>query len=116
MVNGYPAGIHTGASWNKTLAYERGKAMGAEAKLKGVNVLLAPSIGALGRTATAGRNWEGFFERSVPVRCHGSPNGDRTPRGCARRRKALYRQRARSQPKGTLLVWSWKRICLFEFG
>lgn len=60
MVNGYPAGIHTGASWNKTLAYERGKAMGAEAKLKGVNVLLAPSIGALGRTATAGRNWEGF--------------------------------------------------------
>lgn len=60
IVNGYPAGIHTGASWNRTLAYERGKAMGAEAKLKGVNVLLAPSIGALGRTATAGRNWEGF--------------------------------------------------------
>lgn len=60
MVNGYPAGIHAGASWNKTLAYERGKAMGAEAKLKGINVLLAPSIGALGRTATAGRNWEGF--------------------------------------------------------
>lgn len=60
MANGYAAGIHTGSSWNKTLAYERGKAMGAEAKLKGINVLLAPSIGALGRTATAGRNWEGF--------------------------------------------------------
>lgn len=60
MVNGYPAGIHTGASWNKTLAYERGNAMGAEAKLKGINVLLAPTIGSLGRVATGGRNWEGF--------------------------------------------------------
>lgn len=35
MVNGYPSGITVGASWNKTLAYERGRAMGAEAKAKG---------------------------------------------------------------------------------
>lgn len=60
MVNGYAAGISTGASWNRTLAYERGRAMGAEAKAKGVNVLLGPSIGALGRVATGGRNWEAF--------------------------------------------------------
>lgn len=60
MVNGYAAGISIGASWNRTLALERGRAMGAEARLKGVNVLLGPSVGALGRTATAGRNWEAF--------------------------------------------------------
>lgn len=34
--------------------------MGAEAKLKGINVLLAPSIGALRRMATASRTWEGI--------------------------------------------------------
>lgn len=60
MVNGYAAGVSTGASWNKTLAFERGRAIGAEAKAKGVNVLLGPSIGALGRVARGGRNWEGF--------------------------------------------------------
>ncbi|GME28443.1 putative beta-glucosidase m [Neofusicoccum parvum] len=60
MVNGYASGISVGASWNRELAYERGRAMGAEAKLKGINVLLAPSVGALGRVVTGGRNWEAF--------------------------------------------------------
>jgi beta-glucosidase len=34
--------------------------MGAEFKAKGVNVLLGPVVGPLGRVAEGGRNWEGF--------------------------------------------------------
>ncbi|OOQ86351.1 putative beta-glucosidase M [Penicillium brasilianum] len=59
FVNSYPSGIHVGASWNKTLAYERGWHMGGEFRKKGVSVALGPVVGPLGRTATGGRNWEG---------------------------------------------------------
>jgi len=34
--------------------------MGAEYRTKGVNVMLGPVVGPLGRVATGGRNWEGF--------------------------------------------------------
>lgn len=34
--------------------------MGAEFKRKGVNVLLGPSIGPMGRVVRGGRNWESF--------------------------------------------------------
>jgi beta-glucosidase len=40
--------------------YQRGKAHGKEARLKGVNVLLGPAMGPLGRMPAGGRNWEGF--------------------------------------------------------
>jgi len=40
--------------------YQRGLAMGQEAKGKGVHVLLGPSVGPLGRVPHRGRNWEGF--------------------------------------------------------
>lgn len=43
-VNGYASGIHIGASWNATLAYERAQYMGAEFKRKGVNVALGPGL------------------------------------------------------------------------
>jgi len=33
--------------------------MGGEFKKKGVNVLLGPVVGPLGRVVTGGRNWEG---------------------------------------------------------
>jgi beta-glucosidase len=56
----FPAGITVGATWNKDLMYQRGKAHGMEARLKGVNVLLGPSVGPLGRMPAGGRNWEGF--------------------------------------------------------
>ncbi|KEQ77336.1 hypothetical protein M436DRAFT_68539 [Aureobasidium namibiae CBS 147.97] len=59
-VNGYPAQLHTGASWNRSLAYDRAYRIGQEFKTKGVNVLLGPVAGPLGRIATGGRNWEGF--------------------------------------------------------
>lgn len=56
----FPAGITVGATWNKELMYRRGKEHGFEAKRKGINVVLGPSMGALGRLPAGGRNWEGF--------------------------------------------------------
>ena len=34
--------------------------MGGEFRTKGVNVMLGPVVGPLGRVARGGRNWEGF--------------------------------------------------------
>ena len=56
----WPAGITVGATWNQALMYERGKAHGLEARLKGINVLLGPAMGPFGRLPAGGRNWEGF--------------------------------------------------------
>lgn len=56
----FAAGVSTGASWDKDLMYERGVAMGREFKAKGAHVVLGPVAGPLGRSAYAGRNWEGF--------------------------------------------------------
>ena len=56
----WPAGITVGATWNKALMFQRGKAHGFEAKKKGINVLLGPSVGPIGRLPAGGRNWEGF--------------------------------------------------------
>lgn len=41
----FPAGITTGATWSKDLAYQRGLALGAEARGKGINILLGPTVG-----------------------------------------------------------------------
>jgi beta-glucosidase len=56
----FSAGVSTGATWDKALMYERGLAMGKEFKAKGAHILLGPVAGPLGRSAYAGRNWEGF--------------------------------------------------------
>ncbi|KAJ6161084.1 hypothetical protein N7470_004480 [Penicillium chermesinum] len=56
----FPPGISTGATFNKELMYARGVAIGQEARGKGVNVQLGPSVGPLGRKPRGGRNWEGF--------------------------------------------------------
>lgn len=56
----FPAGVTVGATWSRELMYRRGKAHGNEARLKGVNVLLGPCVGPLGRMPAGGRNWEGF--------------------------------------------------------
>lgn len=56
----FPAGITTGSTWNRDLMYKRGHAHGLEARLKGINVLLGPAMGPLGRMPAGGRNWEGF--------------------------------------------------------
>lgn len=56
----FPAGVTVGATFNKELMYLRGKAHGKEARLKGINVLLGPCVGPLGRMPAGGRNWEGY--------------------------------------------------------
>ena len=52
-------------SWNKELAYARAYHMGGESRTKGVNVLLGPVVGPLGRMAEGGRNWEGEFVGNI---------------------------------------------------
>ncbi|KAJ5557026.1 CAZyme family GH3 [Penicillium frequentans] len=59
-ISAFPAGITTGATWNRELMRARGIALGREARLKGVNVILGPSMGALGMNPAGGRNWESF--------------------------------------------------------
>ncbi|KAH7236732.1 glycosyl hydrolase family 3 N terminal domain-containing protein [Fusarium redolens] len=56
----FPDGITAGATFDKKLMYERGVAIGKEARGKGVNVWLGPSVGPIGRKPKGGRNWEGF--------------------------------------------------------
>ncbi|KAH9215797.1 beta2 tomatinase [Leptodontidium sp. 2 PMI_412] len=60
LVSVFPAGLTAAASWDKTLVYQRGFAMGSEFKAKGVHVGLGPVAGPLGRHGLGGRNWEGF--------------------------------------------------------
>ncbi|KAJ5683695.1 uncharacterized protein N7477_000040 [Penicillium maclennaniae] len=59
-VTAFPAGINAGATWDRSLMYARGAAMGAEAKGLGVNVQLGPVAGPLGKNPDGGRIWEGF--------------------------------------------------------
>lgn len=61
-MSSWPSGLHVGASWNRDLAKQRGAHMGAEFRRKGVNLLLGPVVGPLGRIAEGGRNWEGFSD------------------------------------------------------
>ncbi|KAJ4319111.1 hypothetical protein N0V94_004071 [Neodidymelliopsis sp. IMI 364377] len=56
----FSAGVSAGASWDRAMMHERGLAMGQEFKAKGAHVALSPVAGPLGRSAYAGRNWEGF--------------------------------------------------------
>ncbi|KAK4139960.1 glycoside hydrolase superfamily [Dichotomopilus funicola] len=59
-ITAFPAGITVGATWNRQLMYARGKAHAIEARQKGIQVLLGPCVGPLGRMPAGGRNWEGF--------------------------------------------------------
>lgn len=56
----FPPGITVGATFNKNLMYARGRAIGQEARGKGINVQLGPVVGPLGRKPRGGRIWEGF--------------------------------------------------------
>lgn len=56
----FPDGITVGATFDKGLMYERGVAIGKEARGKGVNIWLGPTVGPIGRKPKGGRNWEGF--------------------------------------------------------
>ncbi|KAI1496236.1 putative beta-glucosidase G [Biscogniauxia marginata] len=56
----FEAGVTAASTWDRSLLYERGYALGEEFKAKGAHVLLGPVAGPLGRSAYSGRNWEGF--------------------------------------------------------
>ena len=56
----FPVGITAGATWSRHLWRDRGHGMGAEAHAKGVDVLLGPASGPLGRFAKGGRISEGY--------------------------------------------------------
>ncbi|KAL8305087.1 hypothetical protein RB597_003978 [Gaeumannomyces tritici] len=56
----FSAGVSIAATWDKKMMYDRGKALGGEFRAKGSQIALAPVAGPLGRSAYAGRNWEGF--------------------------------------------------------
>ncbi|KAF7952147.1 uncharacterized protein EAE97_001644 [Botrytis byssoidea] len=56
----FPAGLTTAASWDRSLMKTRGEYLGAEFRGKGAHIFLGPVAGPLGRSAMAGRNWEGF--------------------------------------------------------
>ncbi|KAJ7078551.1 glycoside hydrolase family 3 protein [Mycena belliarum] len=58
-VSVFPAAINVAATFNRTLMRQRGEAMGAEFRGKGVNVALGPMMNLM-RAPAAGRNWEGF--------------------------------------------------------
>lgn len=54
----FPAGLTVAASWDRTLARQRGVDMASEFKGKGAHVALGPVAGPLGRSGYGGRNWE----------------------------------------------------------
>ncbi|WYZ41029.1 hypothetical protein EsH8_IV_001370 [Colletotrichum jinshuiense] len=56
----FPSGQTVAATWDRDLIYRRAEAIGAEHRAKGVDVVLAPVAGPIGRAPTGGRNWEGF--------------------------------------------------------
>jgi beta-glucosidase len=60
FVSAFSAGVTVAATWDRSLAYTRGNDMGSEHRDKGVDVMLGPVVGPLGRSPEGGRNWEGF--------------------------------------------------------
>lgn len=59
-ITAFPAGVQAASTWDTSLIYERGNALGTEAKALGIHVQLGPVAGPLGKIPTGGRNWEGF--------------------------------------------------------
>ncbi|KAL6409181.1 beta-glucosidase [Ilyonectria robusta] len=56
----FPSGQSAAATWDRDLIYRKAQAIGREFRDKGVDVVLAPVAGPLGRNPSGGRNWEGF--------------------------------------------------------
>ncbi len=57
----YPAGILAAATWDTTLVGELGRALGKDARSRGVHILLAPGMNIY-RAPMCGRNFEYFGE------------------------------------------------------
>jgi len=56
-----PCGMAVGSTWNRALVGRLGEALAAEARSKGVHVLLGPTV-CIPRTPLAGRTFESFSE------------------------------------------------------
>lgn len=56
-----PAGICLAATWNPDLALDEGKAIGQEARSRGKDIMLGPTVNIM-RTPLWGRNFESFGE------------------------------------------------------
>ena len=59
--NAMPCGILLASTWNKKLAEDYGKALGQDAKARGVHILLGPGVNIY-RSPLCGRNFEYFGE------------------------------------------------------
>lgn len=57
----FPSGIAAAATWNKTLIYEMGVALGQDSRARGVHILLGPGANIY-RSPLCGRNFEYFGE------------------------------------------------------
>ena len=57
----FPTGATIANTWNKELVYKLGKALGLEARSKGINIILGPAIN-IKRSPLCGRNFEYFSE------------------------------------------------------
>lgn len=57
----YPAGVLTAATWDVNLVARLGKALGQDARARGVHILLGPGVNIY-RAPMAGRNFEYFGE------------------------------------------------------
>jgi beta-glucosidase len=69
----FPAAITVASTWDANLYEQRGVAMGAEFRGKGVNVALGPMMN-LARAPEAGRNWEGAGADPFLQGVHASAN------------------------------------------
>ncbi|EHL02638.1 putative beta-glucosidase L [Glarea lozoyensis 74030] len=59
-VTAFPPGVQAASTWDRALMRDRGKGIGQQSKALGVNVILGPVAGPLGKIPNGGRNWEGF--------------------------------------------------------
>ncbi|KAJ3967600.1 glycoside hydrolase superfamily [Lentinula raphanica] len=58
-VTGFPPAINVAATFNRSMMYARGVAIGEEFRGKGIHVYLGPAVDIM-RNPKAGRGWEGF--------------------------------------------------------
>ena len=60
FASAFPAGVTAATTGDRSLIYRRAYDMGSEHRDKGVDIVLGPVVGPIGRSPEGGRNWEGF--------------------------------------------------------